>query len=70
MMSPLQIAKGNICEVEFDIPLDGKMRKVNAVSKTRDCICVGTEGFRTDLKFIHIDAPSRQSIHDLMQYEI
>ena len=68
MMSPLQIAKGKICEIAFNIPLDGEVRKVNAVSTTRDCVCVGTEGFRTRLKFIRIDHNSSKAIHDLMQY--
>ena len=68
MMSPLQIAKGKICEIAFDIPLDGEVRKVNAVSTTCECVCVGTEGFRTRLDFIQIDTTSSRVIHDLMQY--
>jgi hypothetical protein len=68
MMSPIQLAKGIICNVEFNIPLDGEIRKVKAISKTRDCVCVGTEGFRTRLSFIRIDPSSSRAINDLLQY--
>ncbi len=68
IMSPLQISKGKICEIAFDIPLDGKIRKVNAISAIRDCVCIGTEGFRTRLNYIQLDQHSRSAISDLMQY--
>ncbi len=67
-MSPLQIAKGMICNIAFDIPMDGEVHKVCAVSKTNDCVCVGTAGFRTRLKFVQIDKSSQKAINDLMHY--
>ena len=67
-MSPLQIAKGKICNIAFDIPMDGEVHKVSALSKTHDCVCVGTVGFRTRLKFVKIDHSSRKAITDLMHY--
>ena len=68
LMSPLQIAKGKICNIAFDIPMDGEVHKVSAISKTHDCVCIGTAGFRTRLKFVHIDNSSQQAITDLMHY--
>jgi len=68
MISPFQITKGKICEIEFDIPLDGEMRKVKAVSKTHNCVCVGIDGFRTTMSFIRIDPNSSLALKDLMQY--
>ncbi|MBS1187657.1 MAG: PilZ protein [Burkholderiaceae bacterium] len=68
MMSPLQIASGSICDIDFNVPLDGRFPLVRAVSKCTASICVGTQGFRTSLKFIEIDSSSMQILGDLMRY--
>ncbi|MEA5098855.1 MAG: hypothetical protein VB032_10030 [Burkholderiaceae bacterium] len=68
MMSPLQIAKGNIGDIRFDVPLNGEFPQVHAVSKSLDCVCICTQGFRTNLRFIQIDAVSKRVLSDLLRH--
>lgn len=68
MMCPWQIEKGIVCEVEFDILMDGDVRRVMAISKARDCVCVGAQGFRTALTILRVNAQGRQAINDWLQY--
>ena len=69
MMSPLQIAGGRICDIRFDVPLDGEFPLIQAVSQSVHSICVGTQGFRTHLRFIEIDASCRKILSNLMRSE-
>lgn len=68
MMSPLQITRGKVCDLRFDVPLDGKFLPVQAVSRSLDCVCIGMQGFRTRLEFIQMDATSKRVLSDLMRH--
>ncbi len=68
MMSPLQITRGKVCNLRFDVPLDGNFLPVQAVSRSLDCVCIGMQGFRTRLEFIKIDAASKRVLSDLMRH--
>gem|GEM_PF-2129514 len=68
IMSPRQLKKGVVCEIKFDVVLGGEVKKIEAVSQTGDCVCVGTEGFRTKLRFLKVDTPSRQALNAWMSY--
>ena len=68
MMSPMRLAKGQFCQVSFDIMINGDIKLVRAVSQTRESVCVGLDGFRTDLHFIDIDTHSLETIRHWLGY--
>lgn len=61
-----QIPPGQICNVGFEAPLNGKVVRVFAVAKVIYSILSGTEGFRTGLQFVEIDADNRKLLVGLM----
>lgn len=68
LMSPWRLLKGFVCKIEFDVLLDGQLRKVSALSKTQESVCVGMDGFRIDMTFLELNEQSRKNIQDLMDY--
>lgn len=68
IMSPAPIERGALCNINFAILLNGEPRKVNAVVRILDTICIGMQGFRTGLHFVDIDDGSRDTIHALIAH--
>lgn len=65
-MVPEQLATGRPCMVMFEASLNGKMVQVTGVAKVIYSILSGTEGFRTGLQFVQIDAANTKTLTDLM----
>lgn len=68
MMSPLQIARGKVCDICIDLLLGGKRRQIYAVSTSVECVCVGCQGFRTNLRFLDIDPDSQQILSEFVRH--
>jgi c-di-GMP-binding flagellar brake protein YcgR len=66
VMAVEQLATGRTCMVTFEAPLNGKMVQVTGVAKVIYSILSGTEGFRTGLQFIQLDAANARTLHELM----
>lgn len=66
LMVPEQIPPGNICNVGFEAPLNGKMVRVFAVAKVVYSILAGTDGFRTGLQFSELDAANNKLLAEVM----
>lgn len=60
-----QLPAGRACLIAFDIPINGKMRKIRAVAKAVYSICSGTEGFRVGFQFVQVDAATTMTITEL-----
>lgn len=61
-----QVAPGQVCAVEFDIPVKGRHMKVRGVGKGAYSVCVGVDGFRVGVQFLHIDDASLSAIRAYM----
>jgi hypothetical protein len=60
-----QVPAGQVCKVAFDAPLNGKTARVMGIAKVAYSI-LNTEGFRTGLQFVQIDAANLKTLTDLM----
>jgi len=63
---PEQVATGRACMVMFEAPFNGKVVRVTGVAKVIYSILSGTEGFRTGLQFVQIDAANSKTLAELM----
>ena len=61
-----QLPVGLTCNVGFEAPLNGSMVRVTAVAKVIYSILRGTDGFRTGLRFVQIDAANNKTLAELM----
>lgn len=66
VIMPAQIPVGQVCKVAFDPPLNGKIVRVMGIAKVAYSILSGTEGFRTGLQFVQLDATNLKTLTDLM----
>jgi hypothetical protein len=65
VIMPAQVPAGQVCKVAFDAPLNGKTARVMGIAKVAYSI-LNTEGFRTGLQFVQIDAANLKTLTDLM----
>lgn len=63
---PEQLPIGQICTIAFDAPLNGKIVRVTGTAKVIYAILTGTEGFRTGVQFVQLDAENNKILADLM----
>lgn len=61
-----QIPVGHICTIAVDTLLNGKVVRVTAVGRVIYSILKGTDGYRTGLQFIQIDAANNRMLAELM----
>lgn len=61
-----QIPVGQVCSVAIDALANGKVVCVAAVAKVVYSILKGTDGYRTGMQFIEVEAASRKALEDLM----
>jgi c-di-GMP-binding flagellar brake protein YcgR len=61
-----QLPVGQTCHVGFEAPLNGKLVRVTATAKIAYSILSGTEGFRTGVQFIQLDAANNKTLAELM----
>jgi hypothetical protein len=66
LLVPEQLAPGQTCNVGFEAPLNGQTVRVFAVAKVIYSILSGTEGFRTGLQFVQLDAANNKLLAELM----
>ena len=66
LVVPEQLPSGQTCNVGFEAPLNGKMVRVFAVAKVVYSILTGTEGFRTGLQFVELDAANNKLLAEVM----
>lgn|SRR5574340_419740 len=70
LLLPRHIARGQLCSVEFVIPLRGQHLGVRTTGKGAYSVCVGVEGFRVGLEFVDIDERSLAAIRAYMNAAI
>ena len=63
---PEQLRPGQICNVGFEAPADGKVVRVFALAKVVYSILAGTDGFRTGLQFTELDAANNKLLAEVM----
>lgn len=61
-----QLPVGQLCDVGFEAPLDGKMVRVIGSARIVYCILSGTEGFRLGLQYVQLDAANNKTLAELM----
>lgn len=66
MLVPEQLPVGQACDVGFEAPLNGKLVRVIASGKIIYSILSGTEGFRTGVQFVQLDAANNKTLAELM----
>ena len=66
LIVPEQLQPGATCNVGFEAPLNGTMVRVFAVGKVAYSILSGTDGFRTGVQFVQIDAANNKLLAELM----
>jgi c-di-GMP-binding flagellar brake protein YcgR len=66
LMVPEQLQPGMTCTVSFEAMLNGTARQVTGTAKVVYSILSGTDGFRTGLQFVQIDAANNKTLAELM----
>jgi c-di-GMP-binding flagellar brake protein YcgR len=66
LLVPEQLLPGQTCNVGFEAPLNGQMVRVFATAKVIYSILSGTDGFRTGLQFVQIDAANNKLLAEIM----
>lgn len=61
-----QLVVGQACTIAFEAQLNGKMRQISASAKVIYSILSGTDGFRTGMQFVEIDAENNKTLAELM----
>lgn len=61
-----QLHVGQQCTLAFEAPLNGRMVRVTGAAKVVYCILAGTDGFRTGLQFVEMDAANSKTLAELM----
>jgi c-di-GMP-binding flagellar brake protein YcgR len=61
-----QFPIGQICSVAFEAPVNDNIVRVTATTRVIYSILTGTEGFRTGLQIIEIDAANNKTLAELM----
>ncbi|HYD94344.1 MAG TPA: PilZ domain-containing protein [Noviherbaspirillum sp.] len=61
-----QLPVGQSCNVGFEAPLNGSMVRVFASAKVIYSILRGTDGFRTGLQFVQLDAANNKLLAEIM----
>lgn len=66
LIAPEPLPVGVMCLIGFEVPLNGRYRKVNMLAKVSYSTCCGLEGFRIGIQFIEIDETSAAVIGEFM----
>lgn len=66
LLVPEQLPVGQVCNVGFEAPLNGQMVRVIGTARVIYCILSGTDGFRTGLQFVELDAANNKTLAELM----
>jgi len=66
LLVPEQLPVGQTCHVGFEAPLNGKLVRVIATAKIAYSILSGTDGFRTGVQFLQLDAANNKTLAELM----
>lgn len=61
-----QLHIGQICNVDFEVPLNGKTVRVMVTAKVVYCILGETDGFRVGLQFMQLDPGISKTLAELM----
>lgn len=61
-----QLPVGQLCDVGFEAPLNGRMVRVIGSAKVVYCILSGTEGFRLGLQYVELDPNNNKTLAELM----
>ncbi len=59
-----QLPAGLSCNVSFEVPLNGKMKKVQVIAKAVYSV-FGTDGFRIGMQFTQVDPASAAVIDEI-----
>ncbi len=57
------------CQIQFNLPLNGKSHRIAAVGVVTHCVCGGSEGFKAGLKFVEIDEASKNLLASYMKQD-
>lgn len=63
---PEQLPVGQLCDVGFETSLNGKTVRVIGAARVIYCILSGTDGFRTGVQFVQLDAANNKTLAELM----
>lgn len=66
MMVPEQIPPGQVCNVGFEAPVNGRTVRIFAIGKIVYSILSGTDGFRTGVQFTEVDAANNKLLAEVM----
>lgn len=63
---PRKIDEGRECEVSLSFFANGKTRKMHALGQTLSCVCIGMDGFRVSVRFVHVDAAAAAVLEEML----
>lgn len=63
---PRRIHDGQECEVSLSFFANGKTHKMNALGQTLSCVCVGMDGFRVSVRFVHLEAGAAEILEQML----
>lgn len=66
LLLPEELRKGMPCAISFEVPIHGEMRRFSGLGRVAYCVLSGTDGFRTGLQFMQLDAANTKILNQLM----
>lgn len=66
LLVPEQLPTGQVCDVGFEAPHNGKMVRVIGTARVIYCVLTGTDGYRLGLQYIQLDPANNKALTELM----
>jgi hypothetical protein len=63
---PRKIQDGQECELSLSFFANGKTHKLNAVGQTLSCVCIGMDGFRISVRFVHLEEGAAEILEQIL----
>jgi hypothetical protein len=63
---PRKIPDGQECELSLSFFANGKTHRLNAVGQTLSCVCIGMDGFRISVRFVHLEEGAAEILEQIL----
>lgn len=63
---PEQLPAGQVCDLGFEAPHNGKMVRVIGTARVIYCVLTGTDGYRIGFQYIQLDPANSKALTELM----
>jgi hypothetical protein len=63
---PRRISEGQECEVALSFFANGKTHKLKALGQTLSSVCIGMDGFRVSVRFVHLEDGAAEILEELL----